>query len=262
LRGVLLLIWWGQRTEDPERRHDHALLSPAHPGVGAVWHIVKMCVISAVSRAVAALPDDVLRSLPMYRAYLRVEGTLHSGYMFSSVALTFMGALNAALPFAWLAPIHAVGVATQAWHMSVVSSRWMQTKAAALGAQGWGAPRMRAAYGAASAVLGGPASAALPDCSIAHACAFQVFLSLLIGCVLSLAFVYTSERRAKSALLAANGGGGGGAHGSAGSGLPTRPLRGWWAPLAAWAVLAALWRVAGLYTRAQGDTVACPPGFA
>ena len=140
---MLLLIWWGQRTEDPERRHDHALLSPAHPGVGAVWHIVKMCVISAVSRAVAALPDDVLRSLPMYRAYLRVEGTLHSGYMFSSVALTFMGALNAALPFAWLAPIHAVGVATQAWHMSVVSSRWMQTKAAALGAQGWRAPRMR-----------------------------------------------------------------------------------------------------------------------
>jgi len=32
--------------------------------------------------------------------------------------------------------------------------------------------------------------------------------------------------------------------------------------VAAWAALAALWRVAGLYTRAQGDTVACPPGFA
>jgi len=118
---------------------------------------------------------------------------------------------------------------------------------------------MRAAYGAVSAVLGGPASEALPDCSIAHCCTFHVFFSLLFGCALPLAFTYVSERRAKRMLLAANAGGG--AYGSVRSGLAARLLRDWWAPVAAWAALAALWRISGLYVRAQGDAMACPPGY-
>jgi hypothetical protein len=152
-----------------------------------------------------------------------------------------------------------VGVAIQAWYNSALISRALQAKAADLGAQGWRAPRIRAFYGAASAVLGGPAADALPDCSIAHACVFQVFLCLFFGCVLPLGITYVSERRAKRALLAANSGGG--ARDNAGRGLAIRLLRGWWAPQVVWAVLAALWRIAGLYTRAQGDTVACPPGY-
>ena len=138
-------------------------------------------------------------------------------------------------------------------------SRALQAKAADLGAQGWRAPRIRAFYGAASAVLGGPAADALPDCSIAHACVFQVFVCLFFGCVMPLGFTYVSERRAKRALLTANGGGR--ARYNAGSGLAIRLLRDGWAPLAAWAACVALWRIAGLYTHAQGDTVACPPGY-
>jgi hypothetical protein len=153
-----------------------------------------------------------------------------------------------------------VGVVIQAWYNSALISRSMQAKAADLGAQGWRAPRIRAFYSAASAVLGGPAADALPDCSIAHACVFQVFVHLFFGCVLPLGLTYVSERRAKRALLAASGSGR--ARDNAGSGLAIRLLRGWWALLAAWAAWVALWRIAGLYTRAQGDTVACPPGFA
>ena len=95
--------------------------------------------------------------------------------------------------------------------------------------------------------------------------------------MLPLGFTYVSERRAKTAMLSAIALIGDEDDGItiaarrwrderrpsiAGSGLASRLLRGWWVPLAAWAVLAVLWRIAGLYTRAQGDTVACPPGFA
>jgi len=82
---------------------------------------------------------------------------------------------------------------------------------------------------------------------------------LFFGCVLPLGLTYVSEPRTKRSLLAANGGGG--TRDNAGSGLAIRLLRGWWVPPAAWAACVALWRIAGLYTRAQGDTVACPPGY-
>jgi len=160
---------------------------------------------------------------------------------------------------AFLHPPQIVGVAIQALTTSRTGGRGAQAKAAALGTRDWRAPRMRAAYGAVSAVLGGPASEALPDCSIAHCCTFHVFFSLLFGCALPLAFTYVSERRAKRMLLAANAGGG--AYGSVRSGLAARLLRDWWAPVAAWAALAALWRISGLYVRAQGDAMACPPGY-
>ena len=263
----------------------------------------------------ATVPDDVFHEIPMYRAYLRVEGTLHAGYIYSNTPLTLLIDACSPLPFAWSAPIQArpapaprpgwaapswrdaasrcrklrqrrvcrrlppplpltasataastprppprppqiVGVAVQSWCNSALVSRALQAKAAALGAQGWGATRVRAFYGVLSAVLGGPVSEALPDCSIAHACAFQVFLCLLFGCVLPLGFTYVSERRAKRALLAATVGGG-----ARGNGQAARLLHGPWAPVVAWAALAALWRVAVLYTLAQGDTVACPPGY-
>jgi len=143
-------------------------------------------------------------------------------------------------------------------------SRAAQTKAAALPHAGWRAERVHTVYAALSALLGGPPAAGLPDCSIAHTCVFQVFASFLFGMIAPLAWSYFSERRAKLQLLAAaattaGGSRSPGATDGAGSGRALLHHAAW-APLA-WAALVLLWRIAGLYTRAQGDTVACPPGF-
>jgi ABC-type enterobactin transport system permease subunit len=80
----------------------------------------------------------------------------------------------------------------------------------------------------------------------------------VVGAIVPLTFTYLSERRSKRVLLEATG-----AANTAGSlnDSAFSPLRTWWVPLAAWILLALLWRVAGLFTLAQGDDVACPPGF-
>ena len=156
-------------------------------------------------------------------------------------------------------------MAWQARGTSLLMSRAAQTKAAALPHAGWRAERVRAVYAWLSALLGGPPAAGLPDCSIAQTCVFQVFASFLFGILAPLAWSYFSERRAKRQILAAAAALSGGSRsslsvGAGGSGALLRHLA--WAPLAGWAGLVLLWRIAGAYTRAQGDTVACPPGFA
>ena len=85
-----------------------------------------------------------------------------------------------------------------------------------------------------------------------------MFICFFFGAIVPLAFTYLSERRSKRVLLVAAG-----AASTAGSlnDSASSPLRSWWVPLAAWILLALLWRVAGLFTLAQGDHVACPPGF-
>jgi acyl-CoA synthetase (AMP-forming)/AMP-acid ligase II len=154
--------------------------------------------------------------------------------------------------------MQVAGVSVHAWYTSRLVSRSMQLKAAAWPRAGWPGSTARAIYRAVSAALGGPASALLPDCSIAHICTFVVLGCFIVGAIMPLTFTYLNERRSKRVLLAAAE-----AANTAGSlnGGDSSPLRTWWAPLAAWVLLALLWRVAGLFTLAQGDDVACPPGF-